>query len=94
MSEITNEFFLNAVFSTAFKHGIVIPIFKSGEIEEMSHYRPIRNLHFASKVIEKVISLQLKRFSDKHAVFDEHQYAYRKYHSTETALLDRTSNLL
>ena len=65
MSEIINESFLNAVFPTAFKHGIVTPIFKIGDIEEISNYRPIKNLHFASKVIEKVIALQLKRFLDK-----------------------------
>ena len=94
MSEIINESFLNAVFPTAFKYGHVIPIFKSGEIEEISNYRPITNLHFASKVIEKVIALQLKRFLDKQAVFDEHQSAYRNYHSTETALLDLTSHPL
>ena len=94
MSEIIHESFLDAVFPTAFKHGIVIPIFKSGDIEEISNYRPLTNLHFASNGIENVIALQLKRFLDQHAVFDEHQSAYRKYHSTETALLDLTSNLL
>ena len=62
MSELINEFFLNAVFPMAFKHGIVIPIFKSGDIEEISNYRPITILHIASKDFEKVISLQLKRF--------------------------------
>ena len=72
ISEIINESFLDAVFPTAFKHGIVIPIFKSGDIEEISNYRPITNLYFALKNIEKVIALQLKRFLDKHTVFDEH----------------------
>ena len=94
MSEIINESFFMAVCPTAFKHGIVIPIFKSGDIEEISNYRQITNLHFASKVIEKVIALQLKRFLNKHTVFDQHQSSYRKYHSTETALLILTSNLL
>ena len=62
MSEIINESFLNAVFPTAFKHGIVIPIYKRGDIEEISNNRPITNLHFTSKVIKKVIALQLRRF--------------------------------
>ena len=79
MSEIINESFLNAVFPTAFKHGIDTPIFKSGDIEKISNYRAITNLHFGSKVIEKVIALQLKRILDTHTVFDEHQSAYRKY---------------
>ena len=94
MSEFINESFLSAVLPTAFKHGIVIPIFKRSDIEKLSKYRPKTTSHFASKDIEKVIALQLKRFLDKHAVFDEHQSAYRKYHSTETALLDITSNIL
>ena len=51
-------------------------------------------MRFASKVFEKVLVLQLKRFLDKHTVFDEHQSAYKKYHSSETALLDLTSNFL
>ena len=94
LSEIINDSFLKAVFQTAFKQRILIPIFKSGDIEEILKYRPITNLHFASEVIEKIISLQLKHFLNKHAVFDEHQSAYRKYQSSETALLDLTSNLL
>ena len=94
MPEIINVSFLNAIFPTGFKHGMVLPISESGDIEEISNYRSITSLHFASEVIEKVIPLQLKRFLDKHAVFDEHQSAYRKHHSTETALLDLTSNLL
>ena len=51
MSEIINGSFLNAVFPSAFKHGIVISVFKSGDIEEISNYRPITNLHFASKFL-------------------------------------------
>ena len=94
MSEIINESFLNAVVPTAFKHGIVLPLFKSGDIEEISNCRPITSLRFASKVIEKVVALQLKGFLDKLAVFDVHQSACRKYHSTKTALLGLTSTLL
>ena len=94
MSEIIHESFLNAVFPKAFKHGLVIPLFQSGDIEEISNYRPIMNLYFASNGIEKVIALQLKSFLDQHAVFVEHQSAYRNYYSTETAVLDLTSNLL
>ena len=62
MSEIINESFLNAIIPTAFKHGIFIPSFKSGDIEEISNYRPITTLHFAFKVIEKVISLHSSAF--------------------------------
>ena len=73
MSESIIECFLNDVFSTAFKHGIVVPIFRKGEIEEKSNYIRITTLHFGSKGIEKVIALHVQRFLDKHATFDEHQ---------------------
>ena len=76
MSDNINESSLIAVFPTAFENWIVIPLLKSGDIEEISNYRPITNLRSASKIFGKVIALQLKRFLDKHAVFDEHQSAY------------------
>ena len=94
MSENINESFFSAVFPTAFKQGIVFPKFRSGDIEEISNYRPITILHFASKFNEKLIALHFKRFLDKNAFFYELQSSDGKHHSAETALLDLTSNLL
>ena len=78
MSEIINESFFNAVFPIGFKLGIVIAILRSGDIERIST-KGQSKVAFPSKVIEKVVAVQRKRFLVKLAVCDEHQSAYRKY---------------
>ena len=54
--------------------------------DDLSSYRPISNLNFLSKVLEQVLSrinIHLKTFPS----LCRFQSAYRKFHSTETALL-------
>ena len=49
--------------------------------------RPVSNLSFLSKVIEKVIASRLLDHMTENDLMDPLQSAYRKGHSTETALL-------
>jgi len=53
----------------------------------MANFRPVSNLSFVSKVVEKVISRQLNEHLTDQGLLPRHQSAYRKYHSTETAML-------
>ncbi len=91
---IINCSFVNSTFSTAFNHGVVLPNFKNGDPDNFPNYRPKTNLHFASKVMEKVSALQLTNYLCKNSLFDSFQSAYRSFHSTETALLEVTASFL
>ena len=55
--------------------------------EENNNYRPVSNLQFLSKVLEKSACLQLQQYLDENNLYPEYQSAYRKGHSCETALL-------
>ena len=60
-----------------------------GDIPEnmdSEHLRPVSNLSFLSKILEKVIAFKLLSYMDTHIVHDQTQSAYRTGHSTETAL--------
>src|SRR6218665_369582 len=54
---------------------------------DLSSYRPISNLPFLPKLLERVVSVQLTDYLSSAGLLPVHQSAYRKFHSTETALL-------
>ena len=53
----------------------------------LKNYRPVSNLSFLSKVIEKVISIGILGHILDNNIVDNFQSAYRAGHSCETALL-------
>ena len=73
----------------AFKQAVVRPVLKIVTLDEdaLCSYRPISNLPFFSKLVEKVIVQQLNIHLDMNTLPDPFQSAYRHGHSTETALL-------
>ena len=75
------------------KEAIVIPLLKKPSLDPdvLSNYRPVSNLPQLSKTLEKVVANQLMYHADN--MSDMYQSAYRKYHSTETALLCVTNDI-
>ena len=60
----------------------------------MKNYRPVSNLSFLSKDLEKVVVNQLNTHINSSNTSNQYQSAYRKFHSTETALLKIHSDIL
>ena len=53
----------------------------------MKNYRSLSNLSFLSTVLDKVVVNQLNSHINSSITSNQYQSAYRKFHSTETALL-------
>ena len=74
-----------------FKQALVTPLFKKKTLcrNEFKNYRPISNLSFLSKILEKVVAKRLNAHTEEHLLSNHVglQSAYKRFHSTETALL-------
>lgn len=64
------------------------------DYEEYNNYRPISNLTFISKCIEKVVASQLWNHVREYKLDETLQSAYKQFHSTETALVRVHNDIL
>jgi len=60
----------------------------------MPNYRPVSNLSYMSKVLERAVAMRLNDYLVAIDLLPRVQSAYRKRHSTETALLRVWSDIL
>ena len=57
---------------------IAIPIYKSGEKDLVSNYRPIFILPHFSKLFEKILKENIVNFLNKHNVLSESQFGFQQ----------------
>ena len=81
-------------FPDIFKTALVVPLFKGGDKQDLSCYRPISLLPALGKLFEKIISVRVIKFFDKFNLFSKHQFGFRENFSAEQAILDIHEKLL
>ncbi len=85
-THICNISLMSGVFPNQLKTAKVIPLYKSGSVDEVSNYRPVSILPQLSKVLEKLFEIRLRNYIDKNDLIFKGQYGFRKCHSTNLAL--------
>ena len=96
ITRIVNLSFSEGVIPMNLKRALVTPLIKKANADPdiFKNYRPISNLPFLFKTIERIASKQIQNYVDTNNLNANHQSAYRKYHSTETALVRVTNDIL
>ena len=85
-----------ADFSPELKRAFILPLLKKAirDCEILKNFRPVSNLSFLSKLIERIVCVQLVDHLKINDLYEVYQSAYRQLHSTETALLCVQNDLL
>ena len=96
VTDIINASLASGSVPLSFKHASVKPLLKKSNLDPecLKNYRPVSNLPFISKLLERIVLSQCLEHLYKHELFEPFQSAYRKGHSTETALLRIVNDLM
>ena len=83
-------------FPSAYKEALLKPKLKTQSLDNDIHnnYRPLSNLSFLSKALERCVLQQLVNHLEINNLFGDFQSAYRKFHSCETAITKITNDIL
>ncbi len=91
---ILNQSLKQGKFPTGWKNAKVVPIFKSGAVNDKNNYRPISILTVLSKVLERFVHMHFSTFLEENNLITLVQSGFRHMYSTLTSLINITDRWL
>ena len=86
----------SGTFPSHFNHSLVIPLLKKPSLDcnILKNYRPVSNLSFISKILERIVYFQFLNHITANKLIDKFQSAYKPGHITETVLIRIVNDIL
>ena len=88
VAHIVNLSMKSGIMPMACKIATVTPILKNGDPNDPNNYRPISILPLLGKCIEYFVNKQLTEYVETNKLLTNHQYGFRKDHSTTFLMLN------
>jgi hypothetical protein len=92
LTYIFNHALISSHFPSEWKVAKLLPLFKKGPRNLGENYKPISILPSISKLMERIMHDQLYEYLNENSLLSDHQFGFRKFHSTASALLDCTNS--
>lgn len=80
-------------FPDIFKRAVVCPVYKTGNKNEPTNYRPISLLSNLSKILEKIVNKRIVKYLQNKNLLSDSQFGFREGRSTEDAVLTLTTKI-
>ena len=93
LTKIFNHCIIEGVFPDELKIAEIIPVYKKGDKNKSSNWRPISLLSPFANIFELHIYNQINQFITKHKILNNYQYGFRKSLSTNLAVAQITEDL-
>jgi len=92
LSAIYTSFMSVGKVPLEWKRAFVTPIFKGGLASDPSNYRPVSLTSIFSKIMERVVVVELLDYCRKHGLISRQQHGFLSKRSTVTNLLECTND--
>jgi len=90
-----NALLRSGQFPDSHKHSVVFPRLKTSlDSYDLNSYRPILNLNFILKLVERVVTRRFITHVETNKLFPVKQSAYRQQHSTESAVVSVMNDII
>ena len=80
-----------SVFPNCLKKAVIVPIYKKGSSNDTGNYRPISLLPILSKILEKILAMQLSEYFELKGLFTNNQFGFRRERGASDALMQFVS---
>ena len=95
ITQIVNLSLIKGEFCEEWKTAVVKSLLKNCGLDLINkNYRPISNLPFISKFVEKCMLKQLLSHCENHDLLPDFPSAYHEHYSTETSLMKLSNDIL
>ena len=81
LTDLFNSSLASAIFPQCIKSALVTPILKKRCLvhNDLNNYRPVSNLCFIAKILEKLVLSQFSSYLNSHNFYNTCQSAYRPF---------------